>query len=270
MKLLVFAHVPPPHHGQSYMVQLMLNGFGGDCRKSRNRSGGPQRPRHRLLPRGRAFFQKPRRHRRTPNRQSPVDFVLLPPGHLVPVPLRRDQFLLRARARQVRRALPRLAGPVPLPSVFQGNHFALARRRSGQMAGNVRPNPHPRGDVSRVQTGRPQHRHLQLQRRRRGKTFAAAHSRRQHGIPDPCPDFGKPFCPGGRRVLPRAQNCSRTSRSARPISKTPAAIPNREGFIPRPLHARKRAVCRRAGRGSGQPDSGRPEMPRPNETVRRR
>lgn len=38
MKLLVFAHVPPPHHGQSYMVQLMLNGFGGDCRKSRNRS----------------------------------------------------------------------------------------------------------------------------------------------------------------------------------------------------------------------------------------
>jgi glycosyltransferase involved in cell wall biosynthesis len=39
MKLLVFAHVPPPHHGQSYMVQLMLNGFGGDRRKFRNRSG---------------------------------------------------------------------------------------------------------------------------------------------------------------------------------------------------------------------------------------
>ena len=33
MKLLVFAHTPPPHHGQSYMVQLMLNGFGGDCRR---------------------------------------------------------------------------------------------------------------------------------------------------------------------------------------------------------------------------------------------
>jgi glycosyltransferase involved in cell wall biosynthesis len=33
MKLLVFAHVPPPHHGQSYMVQLMLDGFGGDRRK---------------------------------------------------------------------------------------------------------------------------------------------------------------------------------------------------------------------------------------------
>lgn len=33
MKLLVFAHTPPPHHGQSYMVQLMLNGFGGDHRK---------------------------------------------------------------------------------------------------------------------------------------------------------------------------------------------------------------------------------------------
>ncbi len=26
-KLLVFAHVPPPHHGQSYMVQLLLEGF---------------------------------------------------------------------------------------------------------------------------------------------------------------------------------------------------------------------------------------------------
>jgi len=33
MKLLVFAHVPPPHHGQSYMVQQMLAGFGGDQRR---------------------------------------------------------------------------------------------------------------------------------------------------------------------------------------------------------------------------------------------
>ena len=35
MKLLVFAHVPPPHHGQSYMVRLMLDGFGGDWRRPR-------------------------------------------------------------------------------------------------------------------------------------------------------------------------------------------------------------------------------------------
>src|ERR1700733_9464169 len=35
MKLLVFAHTPPPHHGQSYMVKLMLDGFGGDRRKRR-------------------------------------------------------------------------------------------------------------------------------------------------------------------------------------------------------------------------------------------
>jgi glycosyltransferase involved in cell wall biosynthesis len=35
MKLLVFAHTPPPHHGQSYMVKLMLDGFGGDCRKQK-------------------------------------------------------------------------------------------------------------------------------------------------------------------------------------------------------------------------------------------
>lgn len=33
LKVLIFAHVPPPHHGQSYMVQLMLQGFGGDHRK---------------------------------------------------------------------------------------------------------------------------------------------------------------------------------------------------------------------------------------------
>lgn len=32
MKLLVFAHTPPPLHGQSYMVQLMLDGLGGDHR----------------------------------------------------------------------------------------------------------------------------------------------------------------------------------------------------------------------------------------------
>src|ERR1051325_1604143 len=33
MKVLVFAHTPPPHHGQSYMVQLMLDGFDGDRRR---------------------------------------------------------------------------------------------------------------------------------------------------------------------------------------------------------------------------------------------
>ena len=44
MKLLVFAHTPPPHHGQSYMVQLMLAGFGGDCRKGGQPAagGGPK------------------------------------------------------------------------------------------------------------------------------------------------------------------------------------------------------------------------------------
>jgi glycosyltransferase involved in cell wall biosynthesis len=36
MKLVVFAHTPPPHHGQSYMVQLMLEGLGGDARKRKS------------------------------------------------------------------------------------------------------------------------------------------------------------------------------------------------------------------------------------------
>jgi len=35
MKLLVFAHTPPPHHGQSYMVQTMLKAFGGDQRRQK-------------------------------------------------------------------------------------------------------------------------------------------------------------------------------------------------------------------------------------------
>jgi glycosyltransferase involved in cell wall biosynthesis len=42
MKLLVFAHTPPPHHGQSYMVQLMVEGFGGDRRRQgQSRKGDP-------------------------------------------------------------------------------------------------------------------------------------------------------------------------------------------------------------------------------------
>jgi glycosyltransferase involved in cell wall biosynthesis len=41
MKLLVFAHTPPPHHGQSYMVQLMLEGFGGDARQRKASSLSP-------------------------------------------------------------------------------------------------------------------------------------------------------------------------------------------------------------------------------------
>jgi glycosyltransferase involved in cell wall biosynthesis len=40
MKLLVFAHTPPPHHGQSYGVQRMLEGFGGDCRRRKPKTPG--------------------------------------------------------------------------------------------------------------------------------------------------------------------------------------------------------------------------------------
>jgi glycosyltransferase involved in cell wall biosynthesis len=41
MKLLVFAHTPPPHHGQSYMVQLMLEGLGGDARQKKSGAANP-------------------------------------------------------------------------------------------------------------------------------------------------------------------------------------------------------------------------------------
>ena len=48
MKLLVFAHTPPPHHGQSHMVQLMLAGFGGDhrCRRRPHVPRDPARDIH--------------------------------------------------------------------------------------------------------------------------------------------------------------------------------------------------------------------------------
>jgi len=32
-RLVLFAHTPPPNHGQSYMVQLLLDGLGGDARR---------------------------------------------------------------------------------------------------------------------------------------------------------------------------------------------------------------------------------------------
>ena len=40
MKLLVFAHTPPPHHGQSYAVEVMLESFGGDHRRQKPASPG--------------------------------------------------------------------------------------------------------------------------------------------------------------------------------------------------------------------------------------
>jgi hypothetical protein len=45
MKLLVFAHVPPPYHGQSYEVERLLNGYGGNHRVRKHReSTGPANP----------------------------------------------------------------------------------------------------------------------------------------------------------------------------------------------------------------------------------
>ena len=41
VKLLIFAHKPPPHHGQSYMVELLLKAFGGDARTPPTDDGAP-------------------------------------------------------------------------------------------------------------------------------------------------------------------------------------------------------------------------------------
>lgn len=37
MKILLFAHTPPPHHGQSFMVQQLLAALGGDARQRTGR-----------------------------------------------------------------------------------------------------------------------------------------------------------------------------------------------------------------------------------------
>lgn len=38
MKVLLFAHTPPPHHGQSFMVQQLLAALGGDARQRIDRA----------------------------------------------------------------------------------------------------------------------------------------------------------------------------------------------------------------------------------------
>lgn len=44
MKVLVFAHTPPPHHGQSAMVQILIDGLGGDRRRASGDSQSPAPP----------------------------------------------------------------------------------------------------------------------------------------------------------------------------------------------------------------------------------
>lgn len=44
MKLALFAHTPPPPHGQSMMVQRMLEGFGGDRARRRPGPAGAAKP----------------------------------------------------------------------------------------------------------------------------------------------------------------------------------------------------------------------------------
>ena len=226
MKLLVFAHVPPPHHGQSYMVQLMLNGFGGDCRKSRNKSGARNRY-------GIECYHVNARFSKSLDdvgelqigkvplilfyclqaiwcrfRYGVTNFYYVPaPGKSVA--LYRDWLVMF------------LCRPFFKKIILHWHAAGLAKWLE-----TVRPNPHPRRDLSRVQTGRPQHRHLQLQRRRRGKTSAAAHPRRQQRHSRSVPGFrGNPFCRAARRVSPRARNCSRTNHSARAISKMTGGDP---------------------------------------------
>ena len=89
MKLLVFAHTPPPHHGQSYAVKLMLENFGGDCRRQKPSPN----------PFGIECYHVNARYSKTLEDIGEFQagkilayFVFLRAGHLVPVPLRRENF----------------------------------------------------------------------------------------------------------------------------------------------------------------------------------
>jgi hypothetical protein len=195
MKLLVFAHTPPPHHGQSYMVQLMLAGFGGDARRkkpvaSQNRAFGIEcyhvnaRFSRGLEDVGEFQGQK---------FSSSSGFACRPSG---PVSLRREKFLLRARARQTRRALPRLAGDAAVPPVFQNvilHWHAAGLAKWLETATTIRTRaPH----LPAVPAGGFEHRAFALQCGRRGKTAVAPRMCVvNNGIPDPCPDLRCCFWP---------------------------------------------------------------------------
>ena len=150
MKLLVFAHTPPPHHGQSYMVKLMLDGFGGDRRKPKPHGGSPN------------AFGIECYHVNARFSQSLEDIGEFQGAKIFLILL----FCLQAVWCRFRYGVTNFYY-VPAPGkrvalyrdwlvmlicrpFFKKIHFALARRRPREMAGDFRANPHARHDVSPV------------------------------------------------------------------------------------------------------------------------
>ena len=144
MKLLLFAHVPPPYHGQSYEVERLLNGFGGNHRQHARRADeGPANAFGIECYHVNARFSKTLED--VGEFQGAKIFLIF--FYCLQAVWCRfrygvENFYYVPAPGKTRRALPRLAGDAHLPPVFQTHHPALARRRAGQMAGNHRVHPH--------------------------------------------------------------------------------------------------------------------------------
>jgi hypothetical protein len=224
MKLLVFAHVPPPHHGQSYMVQLMLNGFGGDCAQIGRQPLVRRNPTaSSVITSTRAF---PKRWRTSANSRAAnfSDFFYCLQAiwcrfrygvtnfYYVPAPGKPSRFTATgwSCSSAVR---------------FSKNHFALARRRAGQMAGNRRPNPH-RGRHLPARSNKPDSASSSpITTSPTRKNFCPGASRRQQRHSRSVPGFQTEihFAAAPARFAARAKLFA--NEPLRPgISKRPAAI----------------------------------------------
>jgi hypothetical protein len=107
MKLLVFAHTPPPHHGQSYMVQLMLEDFGGDG-AGKVRATSPNRFGIECYHVNARFSKAWRTSANSGPKFLIILFTACRPSGAGSVTA--WKIFITSRARQARRALPRLAG----------------------------------------------------------------------------------------------------------------------------------------------------------------
>ena len=250
MKLLVFAHVPPPHHGQSYMVQLMLNGFGGDCRKPGTEPAARQPlTASSVTTSTRAF---PKASKTSANSRSAKSRLILfyclqaiwcrfrygvTNFYYVPAPgksvaLYRDwlvMFICRPFFKQI---------------ILHWHAAGLAKWLETSVQIRTRAVTYHAFKHAGLQ-----HRHVQLQCRRRGKTFAAAHSRRQQRHSRSVPGFQQIHFAAAPGAFCRAREIVR-ERTAQPgrARNGRRRSTSGEGFVSRALHPRERAVRRRAGR----------------------
>ena len=274
MKLLVFAHTPPPHHGQSYMVQLMLAGFGGDLRR---RVGQAARDAS-ATPFGIECYHVNARLSQTLEDIGDLrlgKFILLMGNRLQAIWCRYrygvDNFYyVPAPGKRV--ALYRdwlvmfVCRPFFKRIILHWHAAGMAkwletsvRIRTRAVTYHAFKRPALSIVISNYNVADAE------------KLLSQRICRVNYGIPDPCRDFEK-------TVLPRRQ-ARFAARAA--LMRNEAVSPGdleRAGGDPQIVKVsyfahymrEKGSVCRRAGGGSRQPHPNQPEMPYPNEAAGRR